>query len=152
MGLFSRNKGPKQTQLEKDRELLEAREIEFTRDELANLLNTSGGGYDRKPPQYIKDDAEAVYRKLPKAEIDKNGEWKGVAFLRKYQSDGYDIVGVSINSREASRLTKESVAKVWDKLPDKGKVPVACTFRLIGRGEYTKPSLDLYADKPKPTA
>ena len=147
MGLFSRNKGPKQTQLEKDLELVAAREITFEKGDLANLLNTAGGGYFKNPPPYIKEDAEAVWHKLPKAEMDENGYWKGVAFLRKYQSDGYDIVGVSINSREVSRLTKESVAKVWDKLPDKGKVPVLCEFRMFGDAQYPRPSLDLYASK-----
>jgi len=144
MGLFSRNKGPKQTQLEKDLELLAAREITFEKGDLGNLLNTP---YDREPPSDIRDDAEAVWHKLPKAEMDERGHWKGVAFLRKYQSGGNEIVGVSINSREVSRLTKESVAKVWDKLPDKGKVPVLCEFRMFGNAEDPRPSLDLYASK-----
>ena len=153
MGLFSRNKEPKESRAEQDRAHLAARDIKFKRAELQNLLETAGGDYYRRPPPALREAAEGVYHKLPKAEKQgPYGEWRGVAYLAKNRDGEYDVVGVYINDKPVSKLTKEAAKLVWDKLPDGRSVPVACAFRLIGKGQYIKPSLDLYVDKPKPTA
>jgi len=148
VGLFSRNKEPKKSQLEKNLELLASREIKFQSAELNNLLQTGGGDYvGRQPPPYLREAAEDVYWAMPKAERDDGGWWRGVAFLWKYQEGGHDIVEVLIAGKAVSKLTKESVAAIWDKLPEGDRIPVRCRLGMIGSGKVAKPSLDLYVDK-----
>jgi len=147
MGIFSRSKEPKKTQLEKNLELLASRELKFASGDLNNLLATAGGGYVRQPPPYLTEAAEDVYRRLPSGEKDEDGWWSGVAFLWKYQDGRHDIVEVLISGKAVSKLTKESVAAVWDKLPAEQRIPVRCQLGMIGKGQYLKPSLDLYAAK-----
>ena len=144
MGLFSRNKEPKKSQLEKNLELLASREIKFERGDLQNLLETAGGDYLRRPPPYLREAAEDAFRRVPSGEKDEQGWWSGVAFLWKCRDGGHDVVEVLIAGKAVSKLTKESLASIWDKLPEEERIPVRCQLGMIGKGQYAKPSLDLY--------
>lgn len=141
MGIFKRSKSERPSKRDKELAEVQARTVDLTTNDLANLLDTAGGGYVRPGPPALRDAAEAVFRRLPKDEKDSEGIWRGVARLRKEQDGKYDIVSVSVRGTMVSKLTKESVASIWAKFD--GAIPVLCEFRLIGTGEYTKPSLHL---------
>lgn len=143
MGLFKRSKEPKVPPRVAEWRALQERDIDLRPRDLENLLETSAGDYLRRPPPSLIQDAKNAFAKLPKDELDEKGHFNGVAFLSKGQDNGYDVVWVSIRNRKVSKLTKEAVASIWEKMD--APIPVRCHFRNFYGGEL--PSLDLSTDK-----
>jgi len=143
MGLFGKSKksGPAVDwpSEESEAESLKAREVKLTSGDLANLLDTAGGSYIRTGPPDLINGAAKFVKSLP---LDERSRWEGVAWLYRGESNGYDVVNVVIKGTTVSKLTKESVASIWEKL--ESPVPVRCALFLLSP---TMPSLTLYANK-----
>lgn len=142
MGLFKKTKQEPQAAWptpEQEAQSLQAREVKFASGDLANLLDTAGGGYVRPGPPDLISTAANHLRTLP---VDERERWEGVAWLYKGQSNGYDVVDVMIRGVKVSKLTKESVASIWEKIDQ--PTPVRCVFGWIGNNT---PSLTLYVNK-----
>ena len=142
MGLFKKSKPePQVAWLTPEEELqsLQVREVKLKSGDLGNLLDTAGGSYIKAgPPDLIRAAADHL-RTLP---VDDRSRWEGIAWLYKGESNGYDVVDVVIRGVKVSKLTKESVAAIWEKIDQ--PIPVRCVFGWI---RDNTPSLTLYVNK-----
>ena len=104
----------------------------ITVDDTFNLLEMIGDKYIRKGPPDLIEHAGSILEKLP---VSDSGWFEGLACLAKRQERNFDIVDVSVEGFVISKLARESVASVWDKLERTTEAPVFCR---LGLNEQTK--------------